>query len=82
MAGPVSAQVDEHFELYLLFQPAGEFPIPLKKCSWFWTGKADYSQNSSTWSLTSSGKGATAGQDTSTYPTWTSRIQNAQWDPN
>jgi hypothetical protein len=66
----------DHFRMFLMFQPVGGIPVPLRLIEWNWSASANINPNYQ-WTLTSSNVTITANnQDTTSFPTWTTNIVN------
>jgi hypothetical protein len=68
----------DNFQTYLLFQPNGGKPVPLKQANWNWSGQArltDITSSPPTYELVSPiNPSATIGSPCSVPPTWTNNL--------
>jgi hypothetical protein len=66
--------------MWLMFQPASGQWVPLRVVTWNWGGSG--TNNSGTWTLTSSNNAVNpADSDSTNYPQWNDNITNYTYQP-
>jgi hypothetical protein len=71
----------DSFTMWLMFQPSGGQPVPLRTVSWSWSGTAVLTNtpdtNGNYWVLTSStNTPSPTDSDSTTHPEWTDNVTN------
>jgi hypothetical protein len=73
----------DRFDSYLMFEPDGGIPVPIKKASWNWYGRAKTTNLKPTGVfvgvLPFVNPTAAVGQDCSNYPQWNTNILSVPW---
>ena len=69
-----SLAIDDHFQTYLRFQPAGGIRVTIDRIDWTWTVNA--SEDNGAWSELHQVTGPTEHRDDDSFPEWTDTYHN------
>lgn len=75
----LQANASDSFKMWLMFQPNGGIPVPLKVVEWSWSGSAINGPNG--WELQTGVPGNPSVSETEHYPQWNSYKSQAQYEP-
>ena len=67
------------YEMFMMFQPPGGCPVPLRAVTWSWS--AIVTKNSGQWSGASTNSIDPPDYSTTSFPTWNSSLKAFHWDP-
>ena len=76
----LSASVDDHFVMTMLFEPTGGIPVPLEAVTWYWQGAA--TNNAGIWTIVGTpANGNPSVSPTTTFPQWNCPWGVPSWNP-
>jgi len=68
------------YEMFMMFQPSGGCPVPLRAVTWSWSGA--FTKSSGVWSGTSTNSIDPPDYPTTSFPTWNSSVKDYHWNPS
>lgn len=76
----VGVSASGSYEMFMMFQPSGGCPVPLRAVTWSWSGA--FTKSSGVWSGTSTNSIDPPDYPTTSFPTWNSSVKDYHWNPS